>query len=254
MHTPQQTISKHAIPGFTLLPRDGYYQVRKIGLTAERVKKDPAFKNTRRLAREFATVVKLSKSIAEALLPRTGVKKMAPRLNSALMKAVQADTVHLPGSRNLLYGDWQALQELDLNHQSAFKNACQVQVACHYNPQTWEIKVQLPAMIPAIQMDPPPGFTHYRILSTIINIDAQYIVAQAPWQQSTLFPVKAIKLPPVQKIFKINNENQWLNLVVLFIEWYRQSAAEDKPGWTKMPGPLHIAELYKTECYGNVYK
>lgn len=246
MSKQTKQLSKRAIPGFSLLPRDGYYQVRKIGLTAERVKKDPAFKKTRRLAQEFATVIKLSKSIGEALLSRTGVKKMAPTLTSAIMKAVQIDSTNLPGYRRLHNGQWQALEGLDLNQQALLNDICRVRVACQYNRQAREIKLQVPPMIPAIQMDRPPTATHYRIMTTIINIDARYKVTSNAWQQSTLIPVKHITVPPVYKIVKINSEEEGLHLVLLFIQWYGRLPKEDKLGWNRIPGPLKIVQVYNT--------
>src|SRR5687767_1020391 len=96
-NTKSTRISKHAIPGVTLTPRDGYYQIRKINLTAERVKEDPAFRRTRLHAKQFGSVVTLIKNIGQALRPGTGVKIAARKLNSVLARAVQADSANIPG-------------------------------------------------------------------------------------------------------------------------------------------------------------
>ncbi|WP_315818211.1 hypothetical protein [Paraflavitalea speifideaquila] len=46
-------ISRAAIPGYSLIPQGDHHQVRMITLTADRVKKDPAFHRTRICAGDF---------------------------------------------------------------------------------------------------------------------------------------------------------------------------------------------------------
>lgn len=244
-HHTRFPVTKHAIRGVTLTPRDGYYQIRKINLTADRVKKDPAFRRTRMQAKQFGSVVTLTKRLGEALLPATGVKIAARKLTSVLARAIQSDTVNVPGFRTVLEGQWQYLQGFDLNAKAPLNEVMNAVCACRYNETTQEINVQVPVLIPAINLAPPPGSTHYRVKCTVISVDETHAMEQSPWQQSTLIPIKQVTMPATNKTFKIATGKPRLHLVVLFIQWYGPAAGKDKQLHTT-PGSLNIVAAYKT--------
>ena len=242
---PRRPVTKHAIPGVTLTPRNGYYQVRKINLTAERIKKDPAFRRTRQRAKEFGAVATLTKNIGEAVASATGIKIAARKLNSALARAVQADKVNVPGFRTVLEGQWQSLQGFDLNKQAPLNEAVKAACYCRFKEATQEISIQVPAIIPAIHMFPPPGSTHGRLKFTVISLDAAYIVHISPWQQSGLMPIKPVAMPEIKKTFTVAAATPGLHWVILFIQWYRPAEGNNTQ-LVKTPGPLNIVQVYKT--------
>jgi hypothetical protein len=201
-------ITKRAIPGYTCTPCDGYYKLRKIGLTAGRVKKDPAFSRTRQQAREFGALVKLAKDIYAAIAAQTGIKKGVRRLISWLAKATK------PGNGN---------QDINFqfNQQLSLAGTLHAEVACTYSKAGQMVSVTVPALVPAAQVVLPGGATRYRLQCTLLLVDDNRQVTVAGWQRSTLIPLKQIWVPAFNAGFSVSGVGAQLCCVVLAVQGYR---------------------------------
>lgn len=246
MEQESTKITKRFIPGCTLTPRDGYYQIRKIGLTAARVKKDPAFGRTRQHAKEFGAMVKIAQSIVAGLLPHTGIKVGVRRLSGLLFRATQADATNPPGSRSLLQGNWQALEGFDLNARVSLKDTIHKECSCKYHGDRAAISLYLPSIIPAVHTVPPEGATHFRIKAVVITVKGEQEVEAGAWRQSTLLPVKNVTVPPVCLSFNVDAQPSALQLVILYLQWYLPGKDNASLSKSKTPGALNIVKVLKT--------
>ncbi|PZR13811.1 MAG: hypothetical protein DI539_19190 [Flavobacterium psychrophilum] len=236
MQTNNEThITKRAIPGVTITLRDGYYKVRKIGLSARRVKTDPAFAATRKQAKEFGAIVKLTQRWSEMVEQATGSKIARRKLSSTLAKIVLQDKVNLPGMRNLLQGNGDTLKGLDLNPTTSWKEMIGITIESEYNPATQQIRIRLPAHNPVATVSPPPQVTHYRVKVLLLAIDAQYNIEATAPLQTTLIPVRNITIPAWYRQKSDVFQNDRIYIVVGWVKWYG-------PGAT--PGPVTIMDSY----------
>jgi hypothetical protein len=228
-------ITKHAIPGVTVTPRDGYYKVRKIGLSARRVKTDPAFAATRKQAKEFGAIVKLTQRWSDIVEQATGSKIARRKLSSTLAKIVLQDKVNLPGMRSLLQGNVEKLKGLDLNPAATWKEAIGITVETEYNPTAKQLTLRLPAHNPVATISPPPQVTHYRVKALLLSIDAQYNIEAGAPLQTTLIPVRNINIPAWYKEKSDVFQNERIYIVVGWIQWSGPAA---------IPGPVTIMDCY----------
>lgn len=142
---------RKAIPGYTLIPENGYYKARKIGITGSRVKKHPNYAITRKHAAEFAYAAKIGKLIRGAVREKRQAGKGAGRLTSVLLKAIKTDSENALGERGLLYADLSSLVGFDFNSQHPWLTCCHCQVAVTRSSGR-QVQVQIPAFTPAIEL------------------------------------------------------------------------------------------------------
>lgn len=236
-------ISKRAIPGVILTPCDGYYKIRKIGLTGHRVKVDPVFHNTRKQAKEFGAIISWSRPMTNHLLADKKIKGARRRFTGALVKAIMAGTVSEFGNRKLTEGDWRSLIGFEFNPASTWCNTVHAESRTTYNPSAGAIEYTLPAFIPAGQVQAPPDVTHYRIKATVITITDGNEVTCLPWQQSTILPRKKTRMPAIKMNFNVQKMGSALHMVVVYMQWYTQDKSSIRINKSKIPGPLSMIDI-----------
>ncbi len=238
-------VTKYCIPGVTLTPHEDYWQIRKIGLTAERVKKDPLFSNTRKRAREFAGASRLAQKIAAFLIPGTGIKKAVPRLTGALVKAIEHSPHLKPGCPLDEQINWRALEGFDFNHQALWNDTALLSCRFQISQERQEMTIHLPAYKPPDCIHPPPGITHYRVAASIISLDNREHLEHSGWTQSSLFPCKPINLPNSVLICKLGTLHQRWHMVLMRILWYGPCPGNSILHKKQLPGPLTVTAIYK---------
>lgn len=238
-------VSKHCIPGVTIHPRDGYYQVRQIGLTKQRVRSDPAFHGTRLHAKQLAQTAKAAKLITDALLPYTGTKHLFPRLMPLIHKALAADTEATVGYRHWSKADWSVLQGFEANKECPFRQAIKILTPVQFSRHRQQAILHLPAFMPAVIMLPPPAVTHARIFTLYACIDPVLNTSETVKHRTTLIPCKPITIQPKPLITPLNNDANKLHIIAIGVEWYtKNNTGQFIPA--HIPGCLTIANAWIT--------
>jgi hypothetical protein len=230
-------ISRAAIPGYSLIPKGDHHQVRKITLTAERVKKDPAFCRTRICAGDFAKASHLGKRIRKALLQHTNIKTsghlLAGQLVTALRTSPSADHQFSTACFDNLVG-------FNLNFRVDWQPCTTIlpEVVANTN-KNW-ITTRLPSFIPSEALVPPKGITHCRIFTTTASISCQN--EEEPeiiTKTTTLIPIKQIRLKAIHLTAELTHMKDRLVIVAVGIHWYGPTDSKGAIA-RKPPGPLCI--------------
>jgi hypothetical protein len=228
-------ISRAAIPGYSLIPKGDHHQIRKITLTAERVKKDPAFARTRVCAFNFAKASRLGKRIRNALLQHTNIKTTAHLLGGQLFTALRsaghdlstACFDNLIGFNFNFLLDWQQCTTID------------PEVVANINKK-W-ITTRLPAFIPADELMPPAGITHCRIYTITAAINCNEVEdAETVTKTTTLIPIKQIQVKAKHLDAELSQMANRLIIVAVGIHWYGPA---QRVLVRKRPGPLTIVYM-----------
>ncbi len=230
-------ISRAAIPGYSLIPKGDHHQVRKITLTAERVKKDPAFHRTRICAGDFAKAARLGNRIRKVLLQHTTIKTNVQLLIGQLVTALRTST---SADHQFSTACFDQLIGFNLNFRVDWQPSTTIcpEVVANTN-KNW-ITTRLPAFIPAEALMPPPGITHCRIFTTTTAISCQSEdEPETITKTTTLIPLKQIRLKATHLTAELSHMKDRLVLVAVGIHWY--SPAGYKGAMIrKPPGPLSI--------------
>ncbi|WP_276485735.1 hypothetical protein [Paraflavitalea pollutisoli] len=233
-------ISKREFPGFTLQPKDGYYKLHKIGLSAERVMVDPVFFHTRQSATDFAGALQLARDMAKVLVPATGIKSPVRLLAGAIRKGLSKDQRNPPGFRSLLQENAQSLDNLDCNRWHRWQ-----QYMIQANPVIKRegnnrCLVTWPSTMPVIDWHLPAPYTHLRIKATVLVIQEVHQVLHTPWQQTVAMPGKRMWMPGKQMLFEWPNVKEYCCFVAVFGQWYAQNSLPGAKSWITVPGPLQL--------------
>lgn len=216
-------ITKRCIPGVTLHPRDGYYQVRQIGLTKKRVKSDPAFHLTRLHAKQLAQTAQTTKLITDALTPGTGIKNLFPRLMPLVHQALAADTEATVGFRHWSKARWSLLEAFEANKECPFHEAIKMHTPIQFSGHSQQAIVNMPAFTPANTILPPAGVEHARIFTRYACIDPVAYKSDTSTQRTTLIPCKPITIQPKPLVIRLNNDANKLHIIAIGVEWYTKN-------------------------------
>lgn len=235
---------KHAIPGAVLIPKDGYYQIRKAGVTAERVKKDAAYHATRLQAREFKQVALQAHLIRNALLNGTGIKQRTCLLNGALKRVLRSDVTHSTGHRCLMNCDLSDLEGYNFNEKAPLKQVFALDTSLSYQPHHPFLTIVIPAFIPSEVMKAPAGVLHARIFAVSASIDFATMTFEVSREQTTLIPIRAITVKETRLCIRVKATESRLQIVALGIQWYSKLRGSQVIQQSKKAGSLAILKAW----------
>ncbi|NII29156.1 hypothetical protein HB364_29020 [Pseudoflavitalea sp. X16] len=212
--------SRKAIPGYTLIPKEGYYQVRKIGLTKDRVNNDPAFSMTRKLSDEFAVAAKLGTLIRDAVLEDATIAQHPAVLTAALINIIQTDKQNPVGCRSLLNADFSSLENFQFNPSLSWQEATKLHEHVKVDRKKRQWSLTIPAFVPRNAIKGPRSATYCRLRFIQVSIDLTGMVAEKQIQRTTLLPWKHLQIPQQELVFKLHKTAPCLHLLVATINWY----------------------------------
>ena len=237
-------LPRHYYPGYVFIPKNGYFQARKIGLTAERVHRDPRFHKTRLLAKEFAQLAVYAKLIRAACCTGTTIKCNAYRLQGLLNRILQQDEAHICGSRKLLNGDLSLLEGFNFNQQALMEETCKIDWEFSEGPEANQVVVQLPSFVPEYFILPPAGIQYCRIylISAILNLDQTTYTTIM--DRTSLIPLKRMHVATTELTVQNTAAAGLLTITALGITWYEHQNGYAKLMPSSTPGPLTIISAY----------
>jgi hypothetical protein len=228
-------ISRTAIPGYSLIPKGDHHQIRKITLTAERIKEDPAFVRTRICAGGFAKAARLGKRIRNALLQHTSIKTTAPLLAGRLFTALRS------AGHDLSTAFFDNVIGFNFNFRVDWQQCTTIEPEVVANTNKKWITTRLPAFIPADTLMPPAGITHCRIYTITAAINCNEVEeTETITKTTTLIPIKQIQVKAKHLDAELAQMVGRLIIVAVGIHWYGSS---QRALVRKCPGPLTIVYM-----------
>lgn len=238
-------ISKRCIPGVTLQPRKGYYQVRHIGLTADQVKNDPRFAVTRLMAAWFGQAARWARAINAAIVPGTGIRRMMPRLTAVIRKSVKSGA-----DRQLLLEDidWSQLSGFECSSDTTGGGAMQLDYQVQWLEKDRKYRICLPAFTPATAICPPEGVTHARIVVLHLVLDTEGCSTVTDRLQTTMIPLKRMTMKASRMYIPFNGKGHVVSILAIGVQWYAKEAGQRSLQRSKTPSVMKIA-LARTDFW-----
>lgn len=154
--------------------QDGYLAREKGGVDANRIANDKAFQRTRENGSEFGAAGKAGKVLRNALrvlLQNSSDNRMVSRLTQKMVEVIQADATSVRGERNVIDGEAELLESFEFNINGKLNNTFFAPYTPTIDRVAGTLKVNVPAYIPANMIAAPSGTTHYKIVSSGIEVD-----------------------------------------------------------------------------------
>lgn len=174
----QFTGSLSGLSAYTMKGFDKIIFRTKGGASKEQIKKSPNFERTRENCTEFTGCSKAGSSINKALYP---VKHLAdhnfsPTLNAIAKRIQLLDKEGKRGQRAILFSQHRYLLEgFHLNKSTTLDNVVRHPIYCSIDRATASAAIQLPRLVPQVNLFPPGPYPLYRfIISLSIITDLQF--------------------------------------------------------------------------------
>jgi hypothetical protein len=156
------------IEGYVGLRREGdvIRVSRKSGVSAERIKRDPAFKRCRENAQDFARVAgygKLLRAALGGLWVRGADTSLSGRMTKALMQAVLLDKENNRGERRIGNGNVRMLVGFEVNSKCPLTDTLKGTMGTLIEADTAYAGVLIQPFVPTEALRWPEGATHYRL-------------------------------------------------------------------------------------------
>ncbi|SFG65915.1 hypothetical protein [Pedobacter insulae] len=165
--------------------KSGYQARVKGGVSADRIKNDPAYQRTRENNAEFAAVSVAAKNIRDLLrsmILQTHDPKMATRLSSRLFRMMKADTSSLRGERKVTAASFGILKDFNFNEAAPLNNTLFVDAISSINRATGVVEMSLPEIKPEIHLAKPKAATHFRLTAGTALITLDQVVERSDLQ------------------------------------------------------------------------
>ncbi len=234
--------SRSAIPGYTLIPDGDHYKVRKIGITGERVKTDPAYKLTRLHNEAFKKAAGLGRLLRFSLVRATGIKNRPAQLTAALLKVLSANETPLH-ERNFAAADFTGMDNFNLNEEAAWNDYVNLNIETIYVPRYRRVTVFLPGFLPAGAFKAPEGITHARLTTNILFMNPEENKWANHEERTTILPLKEMMVGPATIIAKAGETNASIWVVAMSVTWYLPGKRDNQLTVSKISGPLAIVKM-----------
>lgn len=239
---PKRIPRKH-LPGYVFVPKDGYYQVRKAGLTADRVNTDPAFYYTRLLAAQFSTAAKLAHMLLNATSKPLGIKCRINVLTGLIQRGMLADDSNFYGNGTLLPQNLVDLLGFNFNDQAHFNDVCTLPISIRSSAAAGSRELSIPAFVPEHYIQPPAGATHARIWLISASLDPQQRSCERVTTKTTCFPIKRVHVKAQVLDIPPKSKPHFVQVIALGIQWYGCTNGQIRLTASMAPGALTVIDV-----------
>jgi hypothetical protein len=154
--------------------QDGYLAREKGGVDGNRIATDPNFQRTRENGSEFGRAGKAGKVLRNSLrvlLQNASDNRMVSRLTQKMVEVLQADTTSVRGQRNVIDGEAELLESFEFNSGAKLSNTLFAPSTPSIDRVAGDLNISLPSFIPADMVAAPGGTTHFKIVSSGVEVD-----------------------------------------------------------------------------------
>lgn len=180
--------------------KDGYMAREKGGISAERMRTDPAFQRTRENMAEFGRAGKAGKVLrnsVQSLLRTAGDRLMVSRLTKEMVKVIQLDAINPRGQRNVIDGEAELLQGFDFNIHGKLNTSFSAPFVSTLDRVLGTANIDIAPFTPTDSVIAPAGSTHYKLVSagTDINFEAETYTSDRT--ESGILPIDTVATAPI---------------------------------------------------------
>lgn len=147
---------------------DGFMAREKGGVSADRIKNDPAFKRTLENGQEFGRAGKASKTLRTALrelLLLASDPRVTSRLTKEMMRILKTDAISARGLRQVTLGDLSLLKGFEFNVNGQLSTTLFASYNTVIDRAGGTLTVTVPPFAPGTMIKAPAGATHFRLIS-----------------------------------------------------------------------------------------
>lgn len=212
--------------------KDGYLAREKGGVSADRIRNDPAFQRTRENGAEFGRAGKAGKVLRNSirqLLQNINDSKMVSRLTKEMIKVVQMDTTNPRGLRNVIDGEAELLVGFDFNANGKLGNTVYAPWEKTLDRATGEAGVSFQPFVPSNMINAPGGTTHFKITAAAMAIDFENESYVAPTGESNLLPWDSNLTPALDIPLQLTADSTHPLFLALGVEFYQQVNGDNYP-------------------------
>ncbi|KFC19336.1 hypothetical protein [Chryseobacterium sp. FH1] len=205
--------------------KDGYLAREKGGVSADRIRNDPAFQRTRENGAEFGRAGKAGKVLRNSirhLLQNINDSKMVSRLTKEMVKVVQMDTTNPRGLRNVIDGEAELLIGFDFNANGKLGNTIYAPWENTLDRATGEAGISFQPFVPTQMITAPGGTTHFKLTAAAMEIDFENETYVAPSGESDVIAwdnhlTAALDIP-----LQLTEDSTHPLFLALGVEFYQQ--------------------------------
>lgn len=204
---------------------DTYYTRKKGGADPKRIKNDPEFQRTRENAQEFKSAANSGKLLRDAirsLLKGTAELRMHNRMLSLLMKIVDGDASSERGCRKVSNGPIQLLEGFEFNKHASFSSRFPVPINGSIDRVPGAIVLDVPSIVPSDVINPPPGASHYKLVSAGVAVDFNAGLYSTDIKQSEVLPINNIRTAAMNIIHNITSDTNKPILLIAGIQFLQE--------------------------------
>lgn len=154
--------------------QDGFLARAKGGVSGDRIKTDPRFKNTRLNGIEFGATGKAAKffrKVVNTEMRKAGDNRAASRITQVMSRILKSDPNNDWGERKVSEGDLSLLKGFEFNKDVPFGQAVKAPLAFFIDRLGGQVTVDIPAMSPLNGIVAPADATHFRFFAAALAID-----------------------------------------------------------------------------------
>ncbi|MGF1923756.1 MAG: hypothetical protein ACQUHE_06225 [Bacteroidia bacterium] len=174
--------------------KNGYQARVKGGVSADRIKSDPAYQRTRENNAEFAAVSNAAKNIRDVLRPMILLMsdpKMTTRLSSRLFRMIKTDTEGIRGERRVNADSFRLLKDFNFNESAPLSNTLFANTVTTIDRASGSVELNIPEITPAVHLGKPKAATHFRLTAgaALVSLDQEMEASSLQLAQSGYEPV-----------------------------------------------------------------
>lgn len=201
---------------------DGYLARKKGGVSAKRIKSDPAYARTRENMAEFSRAGQASKLLRTAfrlLLRAASDKRVTSRLTGTMATVIQTDAINRRGQRSVMGGRLALLEGFEFNRHAVLTNTISAQFAGAIERSTGTMTVDVPSLVPSASIAAPDGATHYRFKAGGAALDFQGKTSVVDIAESDAFELDAAIQEATQLSVSVTPDSPHTLVLVFGIEF-----------------------------------
>ncbi len=226
--------------------KNGYVAREKGGVSAERIRTDPAYQRTRENGAEFGRAGKSGKVLRNAirsLLQNASDSKMVSRLSKAMLKAIQMDETNPRGLRNLTDGKPELLQGFEFNEQGKLSTTLYAPQEFILDRVSGAATISFAPFVPTNGIAVPGGTTHFKIVAAGMEIDFENEVSVVSQSATAILPYDTTETAAIELENPLTANSAHPLFLVLGLEFYQEVNGGQYPLKNGSFNPLQIVRV-----------
>jgi len=213
------------VGGLSFFKSKSGYQVRmKGGVSADRIRTDPAYQRTRENGQEFGRAgraTRLLRTAFRSVLLKSADPFLTSRMSREMLKVIQADTVNPRGARVVQGPNTLFLQGFEFNDAAKMAGTFFAPYDTVIDRVTGTLTVTIPAFTPQNMIAAPAGATHAQLVGAGAEVNFADSNFVAGISQSDLFTLDTQPLQDITLAMALPVNSTWPLFMSFGIAFYQ---------------------------------